>query len=153
MARHHYSPEQQEFYRTYINSTKWKMKRAARIIKAGHRCEFATESGGRCVRTRSLTVHHNTYERLGNELDTDLDVLCWFHHMVAHLLWVYCKKCSEPLLSTDVEAERWLLAELQSLRVDVNKITDWRGLPTKDDLIHALQTEQACEGCKRRGII
>ena len=153
MARHHYSSEQQAFYKSYINSTKWKLRRQSRIIKAGHRCEFVTEKGAqrlRCKCTRSITVHHNTYERLGDELDADLDVLCWFHHMVTHLLWVYCKKCSEPLLGTGLEAEQWLQAELHSLRVDVEKITNWQGLPTKDDLINALMTERVCESCINR---
>src|SRR4051812_24840716 len=41
----------------------------------------------RCPQTNSLQLHHKTYERLGRELDADLELLCKRCHHKLHRLW------------------------------------------------------------------
>lgn len=57
-----------ETYNAYMQSFKWKGKRMRLIAERG-KCE-------RCGRRGKLELHHKTYERLGEELDSDLEVLC-----------------------------------------------------------------------------
>jgi hypothetical protein len=99
--------------------------REARLEKAGRRCEFVmtTYAPGRaveerCVRTRRLEVHHNRYDRLGREFPGDLDVFCYFHHLLEHLLQKRCVTCSRPCLEHDEAATAWLLAVLATRRID-----------------------------------
>lgn len=56
-------------YNAYINSAAWQRKRQEALRVAGCECED-------CGVTENLHVHHLTYERLGNELLSDLRVLC-----------------------------------------------------------------------------
>lgn len=67
----------------------------------------------RCVRCgvkRQLEVHHLTYDRLGAELDTDLEVVCSGCHKGTHYnqtnneLGVYSKLVSEALNHPKVES-------------------------------------------------
>lgn len=60
------------FYVRYIKSPEWKAVRARVISERGSTC-----SG--CMRKfppYQLQCHHLTYERLGRELDSDLELLC-----------------------------------------------------------------------------
>lgn len=64
-------------YLLYMNSDLWKRLRD-RIIRERVTCE-------RCGHNRGgLHVHHITYERLGYELDSDLQVLCRCCHRIVH---------------------------------------------------------------------
>lgn len=155
MGRERYTPQEQEFYRKYLNSPKWRMRKEARIKVAGNQCEFVTvhmvpgvgERHVRCTRTRYLCVHHNTYERLGQEYDKDLDVYCWQHHMIEHLLWKKCHVCGQPCLGYDSLAETWLEATLLQMGIDLEAgRVDWRGLPTKEQL--AAQIHHTCIRCR-----
>lgn len=62
-----------DFYRT----PEWKVTKEAALARAGHRC-------ARCDSTKQLQVHHVTYERIGNELPEDLEVLCAICHLSEH---------------------------------------------------------------------
>lgn len=64
-------------YETYIASDAWRERAALLIVARGERCE-------RCGRADSLGVHHLTYERLGEERDDDLLVLCVRCHAGQH---------------------------------------------------------------------
>lgn len=64
-------------YNAYIHSPAWAEKRDAALSRAENHCQL-------CCATVRLTVHHNTYERLGNEHDADLVVLCKLCHDVFH---------------------------------------------------------------------
>ena len=64
-------------YETYIKSDAWKAKREKVLEFWGHQC--AT-----CCNVNELHVHHRTYERLGNELLTDLLPLCVYCHELFH---------------------------------------------------------------------
>lgn len=155
MGRERYDYRQQQFYKAYLNSGKWRARKDARVRKAGHQCEFVTthmNPGGpvevRCGRTRYLCVHHNTYERLGDERDADLDVFCWAHHMIEHLLWKKCQWCGSPCLGYDSLAELWFNATLAQIGLDLdNGPVNWRVLPTKEQFM--AQIPALCPNCNK----
>lgn len=64
-------------YSEYLRSPRWKDTREGALTRAGGHCQL-------CRSTKSLNVHHNTYERVGNELPEDLVVLCRKHHEAFH---------------------------------------------------------------------
>jgi len=66
-------------YNIYINSPAWKYSaaRLAAITRDNRECSM-------CSDKNSLEVHHTTYERLGNELITDLITLCKDCHIHTH---------------------------------------------------------------------
>lgn len=64
-------------YAIYIRSEAWHQRAAEAKARAGHECAL-------CPETRGLEVHHRTYDRLGDELPTDLVVLCWWCHRRHH---------------------------------------------------------------------
>lgn len=64
-------------YNEYLQTSHWKETRAAAIERAHNRCQL-------CNADKSLHVHHRTYERIGEELDADLIVLCSSCHSRFH---------------------------------------------------------------------
>lgn len=56
-------------YADYLKTPHWLTLRAAKLKKAGFRCQL-------CNGRQKLEVHHRTYEALGNESLEDLIVLC-----------------------------------------------------------------------------
>jgi hypothetical protein len=65
-------------YRLYLRTPEWKRTRAAALLRAGNACSLDV------THTENLEVHHRTYERLGEELVTDLVVLCHSCHELHH---------------------------------------------------------------------
>ena len=64
-------------YKQYLKSPEWaRLKRIARAI-AVNKCQV-------CNSSQSLEVHHRTYARIGNELVSDLIVLCGACHALFH---------------------------------------------------------------------
>ena len=61
----------------YLNTREWKVKRNRALIQAGSRCQV-------CASTYRLEVHQRTYQRLGDELLSDLLVLCRSCHQHYH---------------------------------------------------------------------
>lgn len=61
-------------YNAHIKSARWKNMNLCRL--RGGRCE-------RCPSTLGLELHHKTYERLGRELMSDLEILCSSCHAKA----------------------------------------------------------------------
>jgi len=64
-------------YWDYITSQRWYDKSAAALYLADYKCMV-------CYGNEALSVHHRTYERLGNELMTDLLVICQPCHNIFH---------------------------------------------------------------------
>lgn len=64
-----------EKYKIVLASKRWKELRS-RIIAERGRCE-------RCKTTISLQLHHKTYDRLGMELDSDVELVCVSCHEIA----------------------------------------------------------------------
>lgn len=67
-------------YHEYINSDEWKEKSRQAKERAGHRCQLCNRKGN----DTTLHTHHNTYDRLLLELDSDLIVLCSECHAKFH---------------------------------------------------------------------
>lgn len=65
-------------YREYLRTPEWSYQRHAALARAGHCCQL-----DRRHRT-DLEVHHNSYERRGNEQPSDLVVLCNACHSKHH---------------------------------------------------------------------
>lgn len=68
-------------YERYLLTAHWRAVRNLALQRAGYQCQ-------RCRVTRELQVHHQTYERLGEELDTDVEVLCRGCHLGHHVVEV-----------------------------------------------------------------
>lgn len=66
-----------ERYREYLNSNEWKKLKRKVIARDNGIC-----CG--CGEKRTLDVHHLTYDRVGNELMTDLISLCSVCHARVH---------------------------------------------------------------------
>lgn len=64
-------------YNKYIQSQAWKAKSGAAMARAAFKCQV-------CSWPHHLAAHHNTYDRLGKELDSDLVVLCEKCHRLFH---------------------------------------------------------------------
>jgi 5-methylcytosine-specific restriction endonuclease McrA len=56
-------------YTDYLKSAEWMLKREQTLKHWDYRCSL-------CFGDGNLEVHHRTYIRLGQELPTDLIVLC-----------------------------------------------------------------------------
>ena len=68
-------------YRQYITSEAWARRRAAEIQKA---CGMCSECGLTATFGNPLQVHHVSYKHLGNELPSELVVLCRLCHGCRH---------------------------------------------------------------------
>lgn len=64
-------------YKEYLQSEQWQKRRNEALINDGFRCKI-------CKSEENLNVHHLTYERLGEEKDEDLIVLCERCHSKWH---------------------------------------------------------------------
>ena len=65
-------------YREYLQTPEWQKKRRRQLFLANYRCQVCNTSEGK------LEVHHRTYARRGNELPSDLIVLCEKCHVLFH---------------------------------------------------------------------
>lgn len=64
-------------YHEYLQTQHWKNLRLTMLKKAGYKCSV-------CGERKPLHVHHNTYERRGEEKLSDLVVLCHDCHELYH---------------------------------------------------------------------
>jgi hypothetical protein len=64
-------------YSDYLQTPEWQEKRKKSLKWAGFHCQI-------CKSDAHLNVHHNTYERLGCELPSDLITLCEACHTLFH---------------------------------------------------------------------
>jgi 5-methylcytosine-specific restriction endonuclease McrA len=64
-------------YQEYLRTKHWQAVRAVAIGRADGRCQL-------CGATEQLNVHHNTYERRGEELTSDVVALCSSCHAKHH---------------------------------------------------------------------
>jgi 5-methylcytosine-specific restriction endonuclease McrA len=62
----------------YRMTLEWQTRRTEALSRAGYRCQVCGERDGR------LDVHHNTYDRYGNENICDLVALCGRCHGLFH---------------------------------------------------------------------
>jgi len=67
-----------KYNKEYYKTDEWAEKREVALDNAANKCQV-------CSNPKSLNVHHNTYDRFGgDELDTDLVVLCNKCHRLFH---------------------------------------------------------------------
>lgn len=64
-------------YDSYLATSHWKVKRERAVTRDGYRCRV-------CNSPDRLNVHHRTYERIGEEVDSDLITLCQPCHQLFH---------------------------------------------------------------------
>jgi hypothetical protein len=64
-------------YRDYLQTDDWKYRRDRALKRSGFSCQV-------CSRRGELQVHHRTYARRGNEVASDLIVLCATCHQLFH---------------------------------------------------------------------
>lgn len=64
-------------YAEYLKTPEWKATQKKALRYANFSCQL-------CSSAKDLNVHHRTYERLGEELPSDLTVLCEVCHGLFH---------------------------------------------------------------------
>lgn len=64
-------------YSEYLKTDHWQFQRRRALILGDRKCRI-------CGSQDRLETHHNTYERLGHERDSDLVVLCHNCHQLFH---------------------------------------------------------------------
>jgi 5-methylcytosine-specific restriction endonuclease McrA len=67
-------------YKEYIKSPEWKETSRKAKERVDYHCQLCNKEGN----DTTLNTHHNNYERLGLELDSDLIVLCKKCHAKFH---------------------------------------------------------------------
>jgi hypothetical protein len=70
-------PDQQDYHR-YLHSRRWRRIRLRKLVSVQHRCE---QPG--CKRS-ATACHHQHYNTLGFEENSDLEALCFRHHVARH---------------------------------------------------------------------
>ena len=65
-------------YKDYLNTSEWKAKRKKALKSADYKCQLCHADNV------ELNVHHNNYERRGEEKSDDLIVLCKKCHAKHH---------------------------------------------------------------------
>jgi 5-methylcytosine-specific restriction endonuclease McrA len=68
-------------YPEYLQSEHWRQTRRRALERAAFHCRIC---GNGSRRNQPLNVHHLTYERLGQEADSDLIALCRTCHQTTH---------------------------------------------------------------------
>jgi hypothetical protein len=66
-----------EEYHNYLKSPEWKAFRKLAFEHYGRKCS-------ECDRTKTLQIHHKTYDNIFNEKLEDVVVLCEYHHKKVH---------------------------------------------------------------------
>lgn len=116
-------------YLAYLNSPDWRQTRNRKLREAKYTCE-------RCGARRDLNVHHRTYARLGAELMTDLEVLCFTCHNGHHKVEAETNELGIYLKVVSAVLEQNPFARIPDLSEDVKVLCAERGIPNKPHLIH-----------------
>lgn len=106
----------QEYRDIYLRHPWWLRRRITALNKASNRCEWSA-TGDRCVERKDLQVHHLSYARLYGELDSDLQVLCRLHHLVAETMKIKCPGCQKLLLCSPEMTELFVERNLGFLGI------------------------------------
>lgn len=67
-------------YNMVTQSARWKKLRIRLIERCGHKCQRCGWKHEAWNKSRTLELHHKTYERVGSELESDLEVVCSICH-------------------------------------------------------------------------
>lgn len=127
-------------YRRYIRSPEWKARRKDLLRARGATCEICG-GGGR------LHIHHLTYVRLFDELDSDLSILCDECHMAVHNRWSMVRKRAADRAVKDrrkqIEAWRKALRKRESAKPTPNR-------PPLKDLYSSKAQDESRKKTRRR---
>jgi hypothetical protein len=111
-------------YKAYLNSKEWKTLRKSLIEERGGYCE-------RCgSKDKSFHIHHLTYDRIGQELPEDLQVLCKDCHKNEHDGRIF-NQSGGFLVSADHMAAKYL--ELIDSCPSAAKLFYWMGMNSQRD--------------------
>jgi len=149
-------------YKEYIKSAAWKRKRDEVFEERGRECE-------QCSNRYYLHVHHLNYERLGNELMGDLQILCYQCHMSKHDKYFdkYVLKTKNIKIKGSVLinrdnikkvrgrggqfseiALRILKLPYNATRINVNKLINSKAKVSKDDYALMLANKNNIKGLR-----
>jgi 5-methylcytosine-specific restriction endonuclease McrA len=64
-------------YTLYLQSPQWQLFRQRALAYYNYSCR-------KCLSSRRLQVHHKNYDRVGRELLSDVEVLCFNCHSKQH---------------------------------------------------------------------
>lgn len=114
-------------YNQYLK-TPWWIERRRLKLQQQPVCEFHA-----CTVGTKLIIHHLSYKNFFGERDSELQVLCHFHHMVRELQKKKCARCTRLLVASEQEATEilhWAMQEgrgggfsmLNSLVEDLNEL-------------------------------
>ena len=84
--------------KAYMRSSAWKLRKLATLMVQNDQCKL-------CSSTHDLQLHHLTYERLGNEYQSDLVVLCGQCHQNQHDHYGYDRTTDYSVLIKPKHAE------------------------------------------------
>ena len=86
-------------YQKYLQSDRWEYVRRCALNRSKYDCK-------KCGHRDALDVHHLSYERLGNERDEDLIVLCRRCHKDLHYFGQHKMELQEPVTEEEYVAVR-----------------------------------------------
>jgi HNH endonuclease len=115
-------------YRAYLNSPHWRVRRNRALNNAGWRCQ-------RCGSQRDLQVHHRSYQRLGAEWDSDLEVLCFDCHNGHHQDEAKYNELGIYLKLVSVVLQRDPFAQIADIANDVKQLCADKKIQQKTHLI------------------
>jgi hypothetical protein len=116
-------------YEQYLQTAHWRARRNTALKRAGYRCS-------RCSVGRQLQVHHLSYDRLGAELDADLEVLCRGCHLGEHVLQLQDQiALYARIISAALEAGAF--TSIADLAEDVKRRCARARIPYSEGQVHA----------------
>ena len=113
-------------YQDYLQSNHWKRLAEETKRLAGYRCQV-------CNAEDELHAHHRTYERKGDELQSDLICLCAYCHALFH------SKKLEDIKQVRQHAEERIQGILHTHAMDVDYLK--KELRAREEVITALLKE------------
>jgi len=72
-----------ERYNTVISSKRWRKLRERFLAEHDSKCCRCGWKKTKWDKSRTIDLHHKTYERLGKEMDSDLELVCGLCHVIA----------------------------------------------------------------------
>ena len=93
-------------YYEVLNSPRWKKLRKKIILQKKKKCDHCKQ-----FRLSGLQLHHRTYERLGAELDEDLELLCKICHAKADIDRAMRGRARSAEALADARLEGWAAAK------------------------------------------
>jgi 5-methylcytosine-specific restriction endonuclease McrA len=104
-------------YRAVLASPRWRALRTRLRRERGDQCERCRKTWAPGCRT-SLQLHHKTYERLGHERDSDVELLCEPCHESADVERAAASRRRAEQALADARYAGWLRAQYGEGRVD-----------------------------------